>query len=288
MDYISADVLHQDCNEDVLLTPVTNATSQYPFCPLNDGVFGSDLSFFSTSSQDFDPSILPLSATQAMGWSSPSPLLLADSALSYFLPNHQKDLTTTGFDFDKPSQPPSFNTCGSSQSPPQILARSHTPISPNSPSKNPAIIKAKLNRPLLPSEATTSLHKSPSSHTTTSTDTSDLSSPNSPHKSHDPGPSSNTEKRVSRRRAQNCAAQRAFRARKEKTIKESSQSLEVLKIEHQRLQDDNINICSTVENLQSIIKDLRQERGDLSEAGVDQRSFGSVPSDASCCGDDLT
>jgi hypothetical protein len=55
MDYISADVLHQDCNKDVLLTPVTNATSQYPFCPLNDGVFGSDLSFFSTSSQDSIP-----------------------------------------------------------------------------------------------------------------------------------------------------------------------------------------------------------------------------------------
>ena len=274
MDHISADVFYHNCNEDVLLTPVISTAPQYPFCPINDGAFGSDLSLFSTStqSQDFDPSILPLSATQPMEWSSPSPLLLTDSALSYFLPNHHKDLTTTAFDFDKPSQPPSFNTCGSSQSPPQILARPHTPISPNSPSKNPAIIKAKLNRPLLPSEATTSLHKSPSSHTTTSTDTSDLSSPNSPHTSHDPGPSSNTEKRISRRRAQNCAAQRAFRARKEKTIKESSQSLDTLKIEHQRLLVDNSNICSTVENLQSIIKDLRQERGVPREASVDPRS----------------
>jgi regulator of replication initiation timing len=66
-----------------------------------------------------------------------------------------------------------------------------------------------------------------------------------------------------RRRAQNRAAQRAFRARKEDTIKESSARLEALQEELTRLQSANGNLSETVSRLRSENARLRQENAAL-------------------------
>ena len=68
-----------------------------------------------------------------------------------------------------------------------------------------------------------------------------------------------TNLELQRRRAQNRAAQRAYRARKETTIKESSARVELLQQQLTRLQFTNDILSTTVSNLRTEIRRLQKE-----------------------------
>ena len=72
-----------------------------------------------------------------------------------------------------------------------------------------------------------------------------------------------TGRRKERRRAQNRAAQRAFRARKEETIKESSARLEVLESEITKLNTTNVTLNTAVNELNAQVVQLQLENADL-------------------------
>ena len=81
-----------------------------------------------------------------------------------------------------------------------------------------------------------------------------------------------SQHRKDRRRAQNRAAQRAFRARKEETIKESSARLEALQEELNRLQTTNGNLSETVDALKEQSVRLQKENAALRRSSTDNIS----------------
>ena len=75
---------------------------------------------------------------------------------------------------------------------------------------------------------------------------------------------------LQRRRAQNRAAQRAYRARKEIIIKESSARLELLQQQLTRLQSINETLSTTVSNLETEIDGLQKENTLMKRRPVSQ------------------
>lgn len=270
MDQKSFHGLDQGINEDLFLSQVTINDSTSSCCPITTTASDYDPSLSQTSFQPqaFNISQLPCSTYQPPARSRPSPIPrpFTDSAYSCSLITQDGDLATTAFDYDQIlfqtcSQPQAFNISQFALPTLQPLARSWPSTD------NPTMSNGNIDYPLSPSNLIPSPTKSPSIspsvRSTATTGTSGLSKPTSPHTAHSNGLPSHSETRKSRRRAQNCAAQRAFRARKEDTIKESSVRLEILKAKLERLEGDNGSLNNTVDGLRGEIDGLRRDCGAL-------------------------
>lgn len=256
MDQKSFHGLDQGINEDLFLSQVTinDSTSDYE----------PSLSQTSFQPQAFNISQLPCSTYPPPARSRPSTLShpFTNSAYSCSLITQDGDPTTAAFDYDKIlfqacSQPQAFNIS-------QFALPNLQPLARSSPfTDNPTMSNGNIDYPLSPPDLIPSPTKSPSISTSVrsiaSTGTPGQSKPTSPHIAHSYALSSGSETRKSRRRAQNCAAQRAFRARKEDTIKESSVRLKILQAKLERLEGDNGNLNDTVDGLRGEIVGLRRD-----------------------------
>ena len=76
-----------------------------------------------------------------------------------------------------------------------------------------------------------------------------------------------------RRRAQNRAAQRAFRARKEDAIKEISEKLQILQKEFERIERSNEDYAELVTSMRREILRLEQENEALKAASPGPSTF---------------
>jgi hypothetical protein len=187
-----------------------------------------------------------------------SQVTIYDSTSSYC------PITNTAFDYDPVlfqtcSQPEAFNISQFALSSLQPLAQ------PWSFTDNPTMSNGNINYPVSPSDLIPLPTKRPSIstsvHSTATTGTSGPSKQTSTHTAHSNGLPPRSENRISRRRAQNCAAQRAFRARKEDSLKESSMRFEILKIKFERLEGDNGSLNNIVDGLRGEIDGLRRGHG---------------------------
>jgi prefoldin subunit 5 len=82
---------------------------------------------------------------------------------------------------------------------------------------------------------------------------------------------------MQRRRAQNRAAQRAFRLRKEETIKVVSAKLFKMEREMEWMKRSNQDLSDQVSALQQNIQMLEKENRELKEASLSESSHGSTP-----------
>src|SRR5947209_13226146 len=82
---------------------------------------------------------------------------------------------------------------------------------------------------------------------------------------------------IQRRRAQNRAAQRAFRLRKEETIKVISAKLSKVEREMEWMKLSNQDLSDQVSALQQNIQMLEKENRELKEASLSESSHGSMP-----------
>jgi hypothetical protein len=269
--------LDQGINEDLFLTQVTiNDSTSSSCCPITTTASDYDPSLSQTSFQPqaFNISQFALPSLQPPARSQPStvPRPVTDSAYSCSLITQDGDLTTAAFDYDQIlfqtcSQPQAFNLS-------QFALPSLQPLARSWPfTDSPTMSNGNIDYPLSPPNLIPSSTKRPSSSTSVrSTATSSAPSPSkptSPRTTHSKGPPARSESRKSRRRAQNCAAQRAFRARKEDTIKESSVRLEILQAKLERLEGDNGSLNNTVDGLRGEIDGLRRDCCALRRASVE-------------------
>jgi chromosome segregation ATPase len=82
---------------------------------------------------------------------------------------------------------------------------------------------------------------------------------------------------IQRRRAQNRAAQRAFRLRKEETIKVISAKLSKIEREMEWAKRSKQDLSDQVSALQQNIQMLEKENRELKEASLSESSHGSTP-----------
>jgi predicted RNase H-like nuclease (RuvC/YqgF family) len=82
---------------------------------------------------------------------------------------------------------------------------------------------------------------------------------------------------IQRRRAQNRAAQRAFRLRKEETIKVISAKLSKMEGETEWMKQSNQDLSDQVSALQRHIKMLEKENRELKEASLSESFHRSTP-----------
>jgi AP-1-like transcription factor len=82
---------------------------------------------------------------------------------------------------------------------------------------------------------------------------------------------------IQRRKAQNRAAQRAFRLRKEQTIKVISAKLSEVEGEMEWMKQSNRDLSDQVSVLQQNIQMLENENRELKEASLTESPHGSMP-----------
>ena len=82
---------------------------------------------------------------------------------------------------------------------------------------------------------------------------------------------------IQRRRAQNRAAQRAYRLRKEETIKVISAKLFKMEREMEWMRQSNQELSNQASMLQQDIQMLEKENRELKEASLSESSHGSTP-----------
>ena len=82
---------------------------------------------------------------------------------------------------------------------------------------------------------------------------------------------------IQRRRAQNRAAQKAFRLRKDQTIKVISEKLFKMEREMEWMKQSNQDLSNQASALQQNIQMLEKENRELKEASLSESSHGSPP-----------